>query len=555
MGREWKYIATLDNSPTLEFPSPTFPNLNYDATAKMLSMTGVMTDDEFTALRALSADANYTAAISFLHVYGGLLKGLKVTLPALPAATLPNFLNYDPTKHQISFLGSMSDDQRAQLNFSSAPAYQTAVDALYEMRTLGGGEVAPPATCNTAISAHNNQILAALRISAQDLNLILTYTGLSSANLSVANLSALCRYAFLAQSLNLTISDLLYVVALVGVDPFSQQSPTSTLSSVKIAQAVQSSPFSIAQLNYIYWQVYDPNAAIAPQAADVQLFLTTLQAGLASIANADIIVPDPKGTLLAANLAKLLGSTSANAAMGLINGTGIYTAPLAALPAIALPSIVTYNASTQTLIITGAMTTTEQTQLLALSSDPTYQAAITSLYATSQKGGVGIYTQALASLPGIAFPAVPTGAIAYNSAAQQLQFTGPMTTADETTLLALSSDPAYRLAIQNLHQQPIDFINANFSNRNGIDFLNSSDAQTQLIENPAPLSTADKVLYVTQAFMPYLQQTQCESLITQTLSDNLQMDPQVGSLLLKTILNSQLTPRSQGHGRLSGCGG
>jgi hypothetical protein len=73
------------------------------------------------------------------------------------------------------------------------------------------------------------------------------------------------------------------LIALIGVDPLKGQSPAATLSFVQTAQAVQASSFSIAQLNYIYRHVYDPNAGIAPQAANISLFLTTLQAGLAGI--------------------------------------------------------------------------------------------------------------------------------------------------------------------------------------------------------------------------------------------------------------------------------
>ena len=66
----------------------------------------------------------------------------------------------------------MPDDYRDALYFSSDIGYQTAIDALYQMRTLWGTEM------SGFISGHIIQILAALRISAQDLELIRQFTGL-----------------------------------------------------------------------------------------------------------------------------------------------------------------------------------------------------------------------------------------------------------------------------------------------------------------------------------------------------------------------------------------
>ena len=209
---------------------------------------------------------------------------------------------------------------------------------------------------------------------------------------------------------------------------------------------------------------------------------------------------------------------------------------------------VSYDAAAQTLNVTGAMNAVQQSQLLSLSMDPVYAAAVNALFRISQPGGLQTYSQPLPALLSFAFPTPPTGstlpemdsalsAISYDSASQQLRFTSPMTTYEETALLTLSSKPMYQAAIKSLYQQPRDFINTNFAA-----FLkNPADAVTQLIENQQS-TTAEKVLYVAQAFMPYLQQVQSKSLITQTLCDNLGLNPTLGGLLLNTILNSQALP-------------
>jgi hypothetical protein len=536
------YLAPLAALPLLQLPSPLFPNVAFVEVygTGLLSLQGTMSDAEYAQLTALSSDPTFLSAVGSLHTNGASGVTTWSTLPALPVVTLPPNLPglpsliYLPSTHQISFTGAMPDDYRDQLNFSSDPAYQTAIDAIYEMRTLFSTQMAASST----ILSNVYQILAALRISSQDFAALCNYTGLAdvATPLTLANLSTLTRYALLAQGLNLSVSDLLTAIALIGTDPFVNESPTATLAFVETVQAIQASPFTIAQLNYLYQNTFDPNAGIAPADADISLLLTTLQAGLAGIANANAIVPDPKGALLAKALATVLGETLANAAMGLITGTGVYSASLAAMPSIVLPAFVSYNSATHTLSLVGAMKPAEEAQLFALSADPTYQAAVASLYQASQAGGVSTYTQSLAILPGISLPAPPP-TVVYDSVSQMLRITGPMTAAEETAILALSSDATYKAAVQNLYQQPIEFINTNLAA-----FLDASEAVTQLIENPAQLDVAEKVAYVAAGLMPYLTQIQCVSLIKQTLSDNLSLNPQLCDLLLNSILHSQVTP-------------
>ncbi len=610
----------------------------------------------------------------------------------------------------------MTDSQRQQLNFSSDPSYQAAIDSLYDQRTILGAELVgtgdavlatlvrhldpiPISTTATtilvrsgavipgvpfvasigseqilvtgaesgasapfgrtwtvtrgynnttatthnvgdpvflnAITNHVNQIIAGLRIGAQDLALIRSYVGLvdvqtttlasaidsSSTTMTVsslagfpkqsfylsigselvlvgaelgttwavergssgttavshkagdlvvystvtplnlANLSTLCRYAFLAQGLGLSVSDLITAIQVMGIDPFQQQDPVSTLSFVQAIQAIQASPFSIAQLNYLYRNSYDPNAGIAPLPANVSLLLTTLQSGLASIAFNDAVVPDPKGDLLLKAMGTLLGSSLASAALGLINGTAIYSTPLPALFGVVIPATptftnVTYDVAAQTLNITGAMTAIQQSQLLPLSPDPVYKAAVNALFTLSQPGGFQTYSQPLPALLSFAFPTVPTGSslpemdsavstISYDPASQQLRFTGPMTTAENAALLTLSTNTLYQAAINDLRQQPINFISTNFAPF--LALLNPPNPVDQLIENQQA-TTTQKVLYVAQGFMPYLQQVQSKSLITQTLCDNLGLSPTLCGLLLNSILLSQINPGSTTSG-------
>jgi hypothetical protein len=271
---------------------------------------------------------------------------------------------------------------------------------------------------------------------------------------------------FLGQGLSLSVTDFLAVIQLLGVDPFERRDPVSTLSFVKSVQAIVASPFSIAQLSYIYRCNVNPNVGIAPLPGNVNLVLTTLQAGLAAIAQADVVAPDPKGDLILKNLGTLLGTGLASIGLGLINGTGVFSV-------------------------------------------------------------------ALAALPSMTFPPSLASSISYDSVAKQLRFIGPMSSARQTTLLGLSGDVNYQAAVQNLRQQQVDFISTYLL------FLPSSSV-SRLIDNAQ--TAAENIAYVTQYLMPYLRRVQSQSLVTQTLCDDLGISSEICGLLLNTVLNSQVSP-------------
>ena len=547
------YVAPLAAPPTVQFPSPPFPNLTYfqiplppgsnPPALGFLTANRAIGSTEYAQLQAVVAatDSGYQQAIGTL--YGPPAETL-ASLPSLPAAQLPPGLAYDAGAKQLTFTGQMTDDTRALLNFSNDVSYQTAVDAIYGMRTLWGATLLGSASA-PGITNHTNTILAALGISAQDLAQIRAFLDLADpalpqppTPLTLANVSAICRYVFLAQGLGLSVSDLITVIQLTGVDPLDNQNPAGTLRFVTAVQGIQASPFSIAQLNYLYRHVYDPNAGIAPLPANISLFLGNLQMGLSAIVSADVVVPDPQGALLLKSLSTLLGASTATAAMGLITATGVYSASLPALLGVVLPGFVTYDIISQQLSISGAMSAAQQTSLLSLSPDPVYQQSVNNLFTASQAAGAATYSEPLPALLSIGFTSLPAGIITYDNAAQQLRFTGGMSMADQAALLTLSSNPLYAAAIQNLRQQQTDFISASLT------FLNVGDAVTQLIDNPANLTVADKVAYVTAQLMPYLQQIQSKTLVTQTLCTNLGLNSQLGGLLLNTILKSQVSPGS-----------
>jgi hypothetical protein len=408
--------------------------------------------------------------------------------PKLTDDSLKSKIPYDEQNKRLQFSGTMTADERVQLLAASSDGdYQLAVDSLYQMRVPDGADLPG----NAFISDHVNTILAALRVSAVDLAAIRAATGsaksippglddadgdhLARAPLNVENLSILYRHAGLAKSLKLSVKDLLALLTLIGINPFQAADPASTAHFVDQVEKLRQSPFSVAQLNYLYRQAYDPSKGIAPLQSNVDRLLTDLQGGLKKIVDDTTVVPDPTGDLLRQKLALVLDASLVDPAMSLIGGTTVYSAPLA-------------------------------------------------------------------NPPGVTFPGALINRISYDPAVKQLRFTGIMTDAQQTTLLDLSTDKNYQTAIKkmNMFQSSKDFIGAHLA------FLDSADAISHLVGTPSIAAEgkpdgpaiAAKFEYVLTRVMANLRDTQSRSLIKQTLSDNLKLDPGLIGLLLETVLKS-----------------
>ena len=319
----------------------------------------------------------------------------RAALAVMPTTALPSSvagqLIYDGTHHQLAFTGTMTDDQQSDLlTWAAGSAGATlAVENLYQMRRAPGTDIAPGATITDATPA----ILAALRISADDLEAIRTATGLtdtaSKTPLTLANLSELYRHTILAQALGISISDFISLISLTGISPFQPGTTDpitqSAIQFVRDAQSVLISPFSVSELNYIYRAICNPGEGVGPLDANVDLLATTLQMGLSKIAAANSYTPDPTGKLLHQKLSTIITGSSLEDAMALIAGTAVYKASLAASHASVtfpapLSQFASYDAIGQFLEVAGAMTDAQKVALVGLSPDSFYEAAVSALY-------------------------------------------------------------------------------------------------------------------------------------------------------------------------------
>ncbi|ODA39374.1 neuraminidase-like domain-containing protein [Desulfosporosinus sp. BG] len=411
------------------------------------------------------------------------------------------------------------------------------------------------------ISDHISTILAALRLSVADLDLIRDDANLSDtdvAALTLEHLSILYRYKVLAKALHLKVKDLIALKKLSGVNPFSElelpsvqhpygqfidKDPARTWRFAGIVQNVQQSGFSVAQLNYIYGDVTGQPGGIAPRQDSVALLTKNLLDGLAKIAADNTLSGDPTGEITRSKLASIMEADAAGQVVTIINGNAVFSEPLNPLPTISLPGKIAYDALNHLLILSGAMSLDERDLLLCLSEDGGYQKAVGELYHEGQNVDTAIL---LRLPPTLAFPASGQHKIMYDKKLKRLSFSGSMTPAEKALLLDLAADQAYQAAVMGIFQQARDLLKGAFSTFLAEPAL--SDAVAKLLDGEPltpggqSLTMEGKFNYILARLLPYLREKLSRNLVEQTLSDDLQMDSATIQLLLEKVLKSGNDP-------------
>lgn len=152
---------------------------------------------------------------------------------------------------------------------------------------------------------HRRTVVAALALTAADLERL--QTRLPGNDLSVANLSKLGRYAWLAKGLALSVRDLLTLEVLSGV-PDIFATPKTALDFIERADWVTKSPFTVDELDYLLR--VNPDSVLGPRDALVTQYIETLRQALRTdrVNNAAGVIASQIATTLgiAADQAQLL---------------------------------------------------------------------------------------------------------------------------------------------------------------------------------------------------------------------------------------------------------
>ena len=199
------------------------------------------------------------------------------------------------------------------------------------------------ATGNVPLATHLSAVLAAVKLTADDVREILTDAGTSvaAAPLNIATLSVLHRHALLAKALRLPVADLIVLKQLSDLDPFTPvgEQPVTDLAAdhpyrqtirfVELAAAVKASGLSVSDLDFLLRHRFDPVGSYRTAAATPLTFLRTI-AGQAARIRAEHAVPDDALSLtdavLREKLALIRPPDVVEAFLGMWTGTLTYTA-------------------------------------------------------------------------------------------------------------------------------------------------------------------------------------------------------------------------------------
>ena len=201
----------------------------------------------------------------------------------------------------FTYLGVLTDEDKAQLNaLSNSPVLPKLLDA-----------VQVKAMEFTLIKGHLLALQGALGLTAGDIGRILTDAGTSidTAELSLANVSLLYRYGLLANTLKLSVCELITLKHLSGLDPFKLLHPdpltklkddypfTQTLSFVEIAGYVKESGLKIEDLDYLLrHHIEDTVGKYRPNTEATLVLMKTLAEGIRTI-RAEHAVPEDAGAM------------------------------------------------------------------------------------------------------------------------------------------------------------------------------------------------------------------------------------------------------------------
>jgi len=259
------------------------------------------------------------------------------------------------------------DRERAEIAAASAPA---------------------PAT----IADHLPALMAGLRVDAADLEAIRAAAGLADApgtppaaraRLTLAAVSAIHRHVALARMARLSVTELLGLLELTGLDVFERPDRVprgAALAFADVVERVRASGVKVAELRYLCGDLPQPPAIPGARRDAWRRMLAALIDGRLALAAEEPIADDPSGELLAARLTDLLGADDARAVADLILGRDVRTAPVPGLPAaFAVPAALgkraEYDAPRGLLRVRGALTAGDRAALLGAGGVPAASAA------------------------------------------------------------------------------------------------------------------------------------------------------------------------------------
>jgi hypothetical protein len=284
----------------------------------------------------------------------------------------------DQVRYEVRLQGVKAADQINAAPFAGEARISLAYDALDEVQILGYvgiltdaeknrlAALAPGNTLSTLLGAvqaravafqrikgHLLTLQGAMGLTAAEIGAILIDAGtpLDSAMLSLPNVSTLYRYGLFAKALQLSITELIALKQLSGLDPFKplhtdpeslQTDPlvgidddhpfSQTLRFIEVTEAVRGSGLKVEDLNYLLRHRFDETGKYRPNRDATLAWLRTLADGARAI-GIEQAVPDDVGSLSDETLRQKLGlalpADVVDRFVALMNGTAEIAVTLA----------------------------------------------------------------------------------------------------------------------------------------------------------------------------------------------------------------------------------
>lgn len=146
-----------------------------------------------------------------------------------------------------------------------------------------------------SVESHSEALLAALNLTAEELQQVAGNTKLSDIELSLENISLFYRHAFLARSLRISIKELSFLIRLSGADPFL--APSDKLPFINLVQRIKETGFKPSQLAYLLLGE-DWSGEASPKEQDIRAMARTIRDDLKRIESENEVKDDPEGKIL-----------------------------------------------------------------------------------------------------------------------------------------------------------------------------------------------------------------------------------------------------------------
>jgi hypothetical protein len=368
-------FEALDCDLTRAHITPTLSTVSLDAIhrfERLRRKLGWSFYDLDRAITALQPGALNDALLVHLSDVERLRAMLKVPLTTL----LSWWATLDTASYEVE-AGPSSLSLYHEL-FQNKVVFDEEELSLFELNSAGTELI----SSDQDLRDHLPSLAAALKVATHD---ILRITPGLSPRLNLQNLSRLYRTVSLAKALKLPIREFLALRALTETDPFV--SPGRTRRFVDLVAKVRETGFVTHELEYLLWHIELSGVKVSPPVATTALLLSELRNGLLKIHDETLALPDPNGELTRKYLdiaRPILGWEDGDVekASALLDGSAEYVTALDALGSIDFPpqTRIAYDELNQELSFIGVMTQQEREDLLGLSPDAAYQAAIQALF-------------------------------------------------------------------------------------------------------------------------------------------------------------------------------